>query len=271
LPSSVLSDTTDAFHIYRITSQGGNYNLYIDGVSVSTGTAQSISGGPAQLFGDFGIYGGVSKWDYLTYADTGAYSPAQLASIAVSDTTPPTVTLSSTESSTTNASPIPVTATFDEDVTGFELGDISVGGGFANNFDDSGAPVYTFDVIPTSAGAVTVDVAASAATDAGGNGNTAATQFSITSNRIFVNIDFDALVSGSTTYTEDGFTFTSSSSSLVRNDAFGLPPPPMIHNADGPITITNEFGASFDFFSVEPETKTSKSMLTNILLDVILN
>jgi len=102
---------------------------------------------------------------YTTPTGNPTTTGSSLAALAIQnvfDTTPPTVTLSSTEPSPTNASPIPVTATFSEDVTGFVLGDISVGGGFANNFAGSGS-VYTFDVIPTSAGAVTVNVAASVA------------------------------------------------------------------------------------------------------------
>jgi len=94
------------------------------------------------------------------------------------DGTDPTVVLSSTASDPTNTSPIPMTATFDEDVTGFEITDITVGNGTASNL--SGGPAgYTFDVTPTADGSVTVDIAAGVAQDAASNGNTAATQFSI--------------------------------------------------------------------------------------------
>jgi hypothetical protein len=72
------------------------------------------------------------------------------------------------------------TFTFDEDVTDFVVGDISVGNGAASAFDDSAAPVYTATITPAADGAVTLDVAGSVATDAAGNDNTAATQFSIT-------------------------------------------------------------------------------------------
>lgn len=72
------------------------------------------------------------------------------------------------------------TFTFTEGVTGFALGDISVGNGSASNFSATSASVYTADITPAADGAVTVDVAASVAADAAGNGNTAAPQFSIT-------------------------------------------------------------------------------------------
>ena len=91
-----------------------------------------------------------------------------------------TVTISSTATSPTNTSPIPMTATFSEAVTGFELVDITVGNGTADNFTAGSGTVYTFDVTPSDQGAVTVDVAAAVAQGAALNDNTAATQFSIT-------------------------------------------------------------------------------------------
>jgi len=99
--------------------------------------------------------------------------------------TPPSVVLSSSASDPTNTSPIPMTATFSEPVTGFTIGAITVGNGVASNFLGSGT-TYTFDVTPTADGLVTVDVAAAAAQDAAGNGNTAATQF--TCGRIYCQV-----------------------------------------------------------------------------------
>jgi hypothetical protein len=94
------------------------------------------------------------------------------------DTSAPTVDITSTATDPTNISPIPMTATFSDDVTGFELGDITVGNGTAGNLAGIGS-VYTFDVTPVADGLVTVDIAAGVAQDAAGNDNTAATQFSI--------------------------------------------------------------------------------------------
>ena len=73
-------------------------------------------------------------------------------------------------------SPISLTATFSEPVSGFTLGDISIGNGTVGNLAGSGA-VYTFEVTPEAIGEVTVDIAAGVAADAGGDGNTAALQF----------------------------------------------------------------------------------------------
>ena len=50
------------------------------------------------------------------------------------DGSPPTLTLTSTATSPTKTSPIPMTATFSEAVTGFVVGDTTVGNGTAGNF-----------------------------------------------------------------------------------------------------------------------------------------
>ncbi len=60
------------------------------------------------------------------------------------DKTSPTVALTSSASATTGTSPIPVTATFSESVTGFDTGDITVGNGMPQNLSGSGT-TYTFD------------------------------------------------------------------------------------------------------------------------------
>ncbi|MFC1968587.1 Ig-like domain-containing protein, partial [Chloroflexota bacterium] len=99
----------------------------------------------------------------------------------LNDTTPPSVEITSTAPDPTNTSPIPVTVTFSEDVTGFDLGDIVVGNGEASNL--SGGPaVYTFDVNRPCGGVVTVDIPAGVATALlyPNLPNQAASQFSIT-------------------------------------------------------------------------------------------
>ena len=95
------------------------------------------------------------------------------------DDTAPTVNVTSIESDPTNNSPFTVNFTFSEDVTGFALGDISVGNGTASNFTTNSASSYSADITPSGEGTVTVDVAANVCADAVGNNNTAASQFSI--------------------------------------------------------------------------------------------
>ncbi|CAK9013043.1 Outer membrane autotransporter barrel domain, partial [Durusdinium trenchii] len=95
------------------------------------------------------------------------------------DTTPPSVTLTSSATSPTNA-PFTVTATFSEDVTGFDLSDLAVGNGTASNFNPVSATVYTALITPAGDGAVTINVAADAAQDGASNASTAAAQLSVT-------------------------------------------------------------------------------------------
>jgi hypothetical protein len=95
----------------------------------------------------------------------------------VIDTTAPTATISTSAASTTNVTPIPVTITFSESVTGFIDADVTVTNGTKSGFSGSGT-TYTMNVTPSTQGAVTVNVAANAAQDSAGNNNTAATQLS---------------------------------------------------------------------------------------------
>ena len=81
----------------------------------------------------------------------------------------------------TSTAAFTATITFLEPVNGFAVGDITVGNGTAASFTGSnGDTVFMALITPTADGAVTVDVAADVATDAAGNGNTAAAQASST-------------------------------------------------------------------------------------------
>ena len=73
-----------------------------------------------------------------------------------------------------SSAPFTATFTFSEDVTGFVQGDIELGNATASGFTMTNARVYTALITPGADGTVTVDVDASVAEDAAGNGNTAA-------------------------------------------------------------------------------------------------
>ncbi len=99
------------------------------------------------------------------------------ASSAV-DLTPPAVAILGTPTSTTGLAPSTITFEFSENVTGFTLGDITLGNATAINFTVVDGRNYTADITPTANGTVTINVNADVATDGAGNGNTAATQTS---------------------------------------------------------------------------------------------
>ncbi len=103
------------------------------------------------------------------------------AIVIVSDTVAPTVTLASPSATTVNGL-FTVTATFSEDVTGFDNTDITVANATVSNFAAVDAKTYTFDVTPTANGSVTVDIPAATSADTAGNNNIAATQFTRTAN-----------------------------------------------------------------------------------------
>ena len=96
----------------------------------------------------------------------------------VVDNTAPTVAITGVPATSTAA--FTATFTFSEAVTGFFVGDITLGNATASNFRVTSTTVYTAVITPVANGAVTVDVAASAATDAAGNRNRAAMRASST-------------------------------------------------------------------------------------------
>ena len=94
------------------------------------------------------------------------------------DTNAPTVTISDNNSGIAKSGQN-VTFTFSEAVSGFSDAAITVGNGSKGAFTAVSSSVYTLVVTPkaSSTGNVTIDVAANAATDAAGNGNTAPAQY----------------------------------------------------------------------------------------------
>ncbi|WP_343524609.1 MBG domain-containing protein [Pedobacter sp.] len=114
----------------------------------------------------------------LTLASPGAAGSLGANKAIIIDGVLPTVTITSTASGSTGISPIPFTITFSEPVTGFSLTGITATNATLGNFAGSGT-TYTFNAIPVANGTVTINVPANQASDPAGNGNTAATQFSI--------------------------------------------------------------------------------------------
>lgn len=87
------------------------------------------------------------------------------------DNTAPTVSVVSSVSSPTNSSPFEITITFNETMTGFGLGGISVQNGTPSNLNTSDNMVFTADITPDSEGNVVIIIPDGVATDDAGNGN----------------------------------------------------------------------------------------------------
>lgn len=114
------------------------------------------------------------------HTDANGNNATQASTTVIKDTTVPTVALSSTAPASTSLNPFVVRATFSEAVTGVTLADFVVGNGTGSSLNTISTTVYEINVTPSSAGTVTVDMAASAAADAAGNNSTAATQLTRT-------------------------------------------------------------------------------------------
>ncbi|MEO9482732.1 MAG: LamG-like jellyroll fold domain-containing protein [Ekhidna sp.] len=109
----------------------------------------------------------------------GGFVDGQSFTIQASDVTSPTPVISSTETIATNINPIPISVDFGEVVTGFDITDLNVVNGTAQNFVDVDGQNFTFDILPTIDGTVTVNIADNIAQDLAGNQNAVALPFSI--------------------------------------------------------------------------------------------
>ena len=132
----------------------------------------------------------------VSYMDHGgndeSLTSAETSAVKVVDTTPPTVVITSSSGasgSTVDAETLNYTATFNEDVTGFVLSDITVtgtangGSPVASNLvaNADGVTFFTFDVVRgISDGTVIVSIAAGVAEDISGNDNIASNQYRLT-------------------------------------------------------------------------------------------
>ncbi|WP_422004329.1 MBG domain-containing protein [Roseivirga pacifica] len=160
-------------------------------------------------------------WTFTTYTTSGAtYGVATSGNTIEAyalDNVAPTVTITSSTSLASGA--FGATFTFSEDVSGFDVNDISVGNGEASNFNTTSASVYTATITPASDGAVTIDVAADKADDVAGNVNTAATQLSVTNDEtaptVTITSDAGSPQSGAFTAT---FTFSEQVSGFTTGD-----------------------------------------------------
>ena len=162
--------------------------------------------------------------------------PAERAALAVllagggaelncvdADTTPPTVTISTTATAPVNR-PFPITVTFSESVTGFDLDDLIVGNGRASELQGSDAN-YAATVTPAASGPVTVDIPAAAAQDTAGKPSVAAAPFSIIADLTPVHFTDDPIRPGVTPVKAIHFTELRMRIDVLRRAA-GLAPFP---------------------------------------------
>ncbi|GAB3635106.1 hypothetical protein GCM10027422_06960 [Hymenobacter arcticus] len=179
----VITSPTDnqLFNTTTPTYQGtavanSTITVFVDGTAIGTTTAV---GGNFSLTQPTALAQGSHTVRATAQASGAAVSAASTTVNFTIDSVSPTVVLGSTATSPTATLPIPVRVTFSESVTGFGANGVTVTNGTLTGFSGSGS-LYTFNVTPLAPGTVTVNIAANVTQDAAGNGNTAATTFSIT-------------------------------------------------------------------------------------------
>ena len=97
----------------------------------------------------------------------------------VYDATAPSVDILGEPVDVNNTAAFPVKFEFSEDVSGFDIGDVSVSNATVSNFVAVDGVTYTADITPNAGGDISIDVAAAVAQDAAGNANTAADQANV--------------------------------------------------------------------------------------------
>ena len=156
---TAVSAAAGVANAYDVTASGGNLASRNDTVTLSFAVGQNITDAASNALTDTAPSG----------TNHNSY---------VLDNTAPTVTITGVPNPSSAA--FTATFTFLEPVTGFAVGDITLGNATAANFAVTSTTVYTALITPTAEAAFTVDVAANVATDTAGNGNTAAVQVSST-------------------------------------------------------------------------------------------
>ena len=152
------------------------------GLAAVTGSGTSFQATKVALAGDpqgpvaFSIDG----FQAIDDGTPGFESAATTDGSAVTlDTARPTLAIVGLPAEVEFLEPLAVTFQFDEDVSGFELGDIVVSNGTIGVLNEVDADTYTTNITPDGVANLTVAVAADAATDAAGNGSNGASETSV--------------------------------------------------------------------------------------------
>ena len=109
------------------------------------------------------------------------------------------------------------TFTFSEDVTGFDLSDISVSNGTASNLQGSGS-VYTTLISPLGDGLVSINVAQALVSDVAGNTNTASNQLNVMYDTTPPTLDITGPSAAQNTAFTTTFTFSESVTGFALSD-----------------------------------------------------
>ena len=160
-----FTEAVSGFEAGDVTVVNGAAGAPVEGGDASTYTVAITPDGVGDL--EIGVAADVAT-DATGNGNTGAPS----VSVAY-DADAPGVAISGAPAAVNSQAPFDVTVTFSEEVSGFDAGDVTVVNGAADNLRGSGSQ-YTVAITPDGTGALEIGIAAGVATDAAGNGNTAA-------------------------------------------------------------------------------------------------
>jgi len=189
--SNAVSDgstTNDGTLTVTFTSSEATRNFTVGDITVSNGSLSSFDSTSSTVYmATFTpAADGAATIDVGAAVFTDAYGNNNTAATQFNwtyDGTRPTMTITASEGSnpfTSNDATLSLTFTSSEATTDFVKGDITITNGILGSLSDTSTTIYTATFTPAADGAATIDVEASAFTDAYGNNNTAATQFNWT-------------------------------------------------------------------------------------------
>ena len=185
ITTTAQSVNTASFTLTGTAEAGSTVEVLQNGSSVGTTTATNGAWTITVM-----LTGGANTFRASSTDDAGNKGTSGAVIITL-DSVAPSVVISSVsgdDGGTANTRTLSYTAIFTEAVNGFDASDITVTGtanlgsataisGFSASADNS---TFTFNVVATSDGSVTVSIAAEAAHDIAGNGNIASNAYALT-------------------------------------------------------------------------------------------
>ena len=198
------------------------------------------------------------------------------------DSVAPSVDISSTsgdDGGTANTRTLSYTAIFSEGVSDFDEGDITVtdtvisgSGTVISGFDATDSRTYTFNVVATTDGSVTVSIAAGVAHDIAGNDNTASNDYALTIDSIAPTVSITTSTPQSVNTESFTLTGTADAGSLVDvlKDGISIGTTTATANGAWTITVTLTDGANtFTAISTDDAGNTGTSGAVIITLDSV--
>ena len=176
-------NSTDAFEV-TVTFSEAVTGFEAGDITVTNGSA-TVKGGDAEYTASITPDGGsditIAIGASVATDSVGNGNQTATPVTVAWDVTEPTVAISGAPVAVNSADAFDVTVTFNEAVTGFEAGDITVTNGGATTVTGSDA-VYTASITPDGSGDIVIAIGANVATDAAGNGNEASASATVVFN-----------------------------------------------------------------------------------------